>query len=388
MLVAVLLAVVLAGCGSSDGPRRAAPGPFTIVVLPDTQFYTTGGAGASVFDAQTEWIARHKASDDIAFVLHEGDIVNDNTCAEQWRVARAAMDRITGAGIGYLVAPGNHDVISYAPAPPGCAPVAQSNWVGTSVFDAHFPLSVFQAMPGFGGAQGDSGAVSYQRFDAGGVGFLAIALPFGPTDAELRWAGEIAAAHPDRRVLVVTHDYLGSDGELRGARRGEDDTAALWGPAHDCATTVDGQPRASYLVGEHCVAEFALVGTPGTTPVPGANDGVGIWTKLVSPHANIAFVFSGHVVTCERELSGVLVRDPDPHCPVAARRVSERPDGSRVFQLLANYQNLPDGGEGYLRLLRFDPAADTVTVRTYSPVLDRYLTDDANQFTLRDVGLR
>ncbi len=71
-----------------------------------------------------------------------------------------------------------------------------------------------------------------------------------------------------------------------------------------------------------------------------------------------------------------------------ARLTSYRPDGSRVYQVLADYQWLyqgkPDyaGGSGYLRLLEFDYGRKETHVQTYSPYLDASMTDDANQFTL------
>jgi len=40
------------------------------------------------------------------------------------------------------------------------------------------------------------------------------------------------------------------------------------------------------------------------------------------------------------------------------------------------------GGSGYLRLLEFDYRKKEIRVRTYSPYLNRYITDDTNQFTL------
>jgi len=52
-----------------------------------------------------------------------------------------------------------------------------------------------------------------------------------------------------------------------------------------------------------------------------------------------------------------------------------------VAQLLSNYQDGPDGGRGYLRLLRFAPLAREVHVTTYSPALDLSLEDDENDFS-------
>jgi hypothetical protein len=83
-------------------------------------------------------------------------------------------------------------------------------------------------------------------------------------------------------------------------------------------------------------------------------------------------VLSGHVI-------------PDG----TARSVATRASGSRVHQLLANYQRCElcpcsevEGGGGYLRMLEFDAAAERIAVTTYSPHHDDSLDDDDNTFTL------
>jgi hypothetical protein len=95
------------------------------------------------------------------------------------------------------------------------------------------------------------------------------------------------------------------------------------------------------------------------------NDGQEIWDKLIRDNPNILFVLCGHDLE-----DGV------------GRLTSTRPDGSRVHQILANFQMDPRGGNGYLRVLRFSPAERHVEVQTYSPFLDRFKTDPDNQFGL------
>ena len=63
--------------------------------------------------------------------------------------------------------------------------------------------------------------------------------------------------------------------------------------------------------------------------------------------------------------------------------------------MMMNVQDDQTNGVGYLRLLRFDPVADTIEVVTYSPVLDRYGYEVAvggDQFggnkILEDAGVR
>ena len=57
-------------------------------------------------------------------------------------------------------------------------------------------------------------------------------------------------------------------------------------------------------------------------------------------------------------------------------------EGRVVYQLLADYQDLPLGGSGYLRIMTFEPQNDIIHVSTYSPYLDEYLEDSGNNFDL------
>jgi hypothetical protein len=49
--------------------------------------------------------------------------------------------------------------------------------------------------------------------------------------------------------------------------------------------------------------------------------------------------------------------------------------GHTITTLLADYQDLPNGGNGWLRILEFSPANDVIRVKTYSPSLDAFGTD-------------
>jgi hypothetical protein len=107
--------------------------------------------------------------------------------------------------------------------------------------------------------------------------------------------------------------------------------------------------------------DSGLAGQPG-----GVNDGLEVWNKFLRLHPNISFVFNGHVLNDGN-----------------GRLVSTGKNGNQVHQMLANYQMLPNGGNGYLRLVEFDTAQGTVSVKSYSPYLDQFLTDSENQFEYR-----
>ena len=289
---------------------------FTVAILPDTQYYSQ--YYPDIFTKQTEWLANQRAKENIAFVLHEGDITNKDT-APEWRRALNSMKVLDGK-LPYVIIPGNHDVKS-------------------QLFNQYFPTARYSMLPTFGGTYAPNRLEdNYHLFSAGGVDWLVIGLNWAPTDDTLAWANNVAASYPNRRVIVLTHAYLSGDNTLHGSS-----------PAHD------------------------------QVPTPPKNSGVGIWNKLVKRQPNIQFVFSGHVVS------------PDG----VGRLTSTGNRGNKVYQMLANYQSYGaaagqmgiNGGNGYLRLVTFYPATDKVEVKTYSPYLDNYLTDNQNQFTLTGVQL-
>jgi hypothetical protein len=310
-----------AGCAL--GPPRAAaaeaPAAFTVVALPDTQYYAADHP--EIFQAQTRWIVEAHAEQQIALVVHEGDIV-DRDVPPQWERAAASLHRLDGV-VPYLLSSGNHDYRDVG-----------GRISRDTLIDRYFPVGGFEPRPWFQGTY-ETGHIenSFGVVEMGGGRWLVLSLEFGPRDAVLAWADRIAKRYAQLPAIVVTHAYLDADGSRYDGARGDQ----LWNPHR-------------YLGG----------GAPGDV-----NDGEEMWRKLVSRNANILFVLCGHDLG-----DGV------------ARLTNVRADGSRVHQLLANYQMGELGGAGYLRLLRFDPAARRVAVRTYSPYLDRFKTDADNEFDL------
>jgi len=56
--------------------------------------------------------------------------------------------------------------------------------------------------------------------------------------------------------------------------------------------------------------------------------------------------------------------------------------GGDIHTMLADYQSRPEGGMGWLRIWEVSPANNEIAVRTYSPVLDQWETDDDSEFAL------
>jgi hypothetical protein len=273
--------------------------PYSVVVLPDTQYYSE--SYPETYIAQTQWIVDNRVPLNIRFVTHEGDIVdNDDQYKLEWQRADKAMQILDGE-VPYGFLPGNHDM-----QPDGTA----------NYYLEYFPATRYEGYDWWGGSFSDN-KNNYQFFSGGGEDYLVIHLQFCPTDEALDWANEVLAEHPTRRAIITTHAYL-----YESAARFE-----------RCIKNSDGN-----------------------------NNGLDMWAELIRPNTNVFMVLAGHV-------------------PGVSRRVDEV-DGRLIYQMLADYQGMENGGDGYLRILTFLPEEDSIQVQTYSPTLDAYMSDPENEFSL------
>ncbi len=201
--------VVLRAQAGVSGPgvlelraRRAdvAREEFTIVALPDTQFYCSDYP--ETFFAQSQWILDHRKSENIVAVLHLGDIVDLADDTDQWDVADAAIAMLESEpNLPILLSVGNHDQ----------SPNGEPR--GTANFNRYFPASRFESRRWYGGHFGDDNDNHYILFEGGGLEFVAITLEFDESpDADvIAWADGVLKAHAERRAIVVTHFAMLSD---------------------------------------------------------------------------------------------------------------------------------------------------------------------------------
>jgi hypothetical protein len=166
-----------------------------------------------------------------------------------------------------------------------------------------------------------SNANSYAVLTINGQQYLFITLEYRATSASLDWAESILAANPDKEAIVVAHSFV-----LKNNRR------------EDLCDDQD---------------------------MPAANaTGQATWMRL-RKYRNITMFLSGHFTGGS-----------------GARRADVGDNGNLVNQLFADYQDYANGGNGWLRIMTFHPVTNSISVQTYSPYLNQYITDSTNQFTL------
>lgn len=301
----------------------AGSGKFTVIMLPDTQYYTEEPQGnhdggiTAMYNAQTAWIVANRVSKNIVFVGGLGDCVEKgddpvgtNEDVEWLRVVAAIAPLESPAqtglpqGIPFGLSVGNHDQ-----TPNGSAAGA------TMRYNNFFGSNHFAGRSYYGGHYGTNNDNHYELFSASGVDFLVISFEFdqlasfSAVNGPLDWAEGLVQTHSNRKVIVMTHYGIN-----------ENQTFSTQGQA--------------------------------------------IYTRLKA-YPNFMLLTCGHVHTTDGE----------------ARR-SDVFMGNTVHTLLSDYQGTAGGGNGQLRIYEFDPQQNTLSAKTYSPYTNTSQTDADSQFTL------
>jgi hypothetical protein len=185
---------------------------FTVVILPDTQFYSgrLHGGNEQMFISQTDWVVANRESLNIAFVLHAGDVtqnadrVGGQSNESEWLRATEAMYRLedheaTGLteGVPYTVTVGNHD--------------QEGGENGATLFfNKYFGVDHFEGRSYYGGHHGNDNDNHYELFQVGPYRFLSISLEYRttPEAGVLEWADNLLKQYPDHDGLITTHHLV------------------------------------------------------------------------------------------------------------------------------------------------------------------------------------
>ena len=292
------------------------PSRWTVVAIPDTQKYAESSSLVSYAQDQTDWIAAQKNVMNVVFATHEGDIVENGDSVTEWERMSDVMNTLDGE-VPYSALLGNHDFA-----------VTGDRESSTENYRTYFGESRYEDYDWFGGTAPDDRG-RYQRFDAGGYEFVHLSLEWAvpgsasDSDTTMGWAQDVLDANPTTPTIITTHTHL-------------------W----------DRPDREGHSPRDH-----------------DANSGQEIFSDLVAPNPQVFMVLNGHSFRADGEWAQVSQNDADLD----------------VYEMLACYQDYPNGGNGWLRTIEFVQdggvdEADRIRVRTYSPTLDRFETDDRSRF--------
>ena len=245
----VLVLLCFLSCAALSQSPTPSPTPadeFTIVALPDTQFYSA--SYPQIFAAQTQWIADHVQDQNIQLVVGLGDIVDGGGVLAQWQNADAAY-RLLAGKVPYMIALGNHDYDQNNPAGRTASTKNFNSFFGPAYYaGASWYRSSFPA---------GSNENFYGVITVNGRSYLILVLEFAARDSALAWADGIIKANQDKDIIIATHMFTYVDNTR--------------------ISQCDPNSAGSFGVGQD-------------------NNGEDMWWKLVRKYPNIHLVLSGHVV--------------------------------------------------------------------------------------------
>ncbi|MBL9105226.1 MAG: hypothetical protein JNL82_30045 [Myxococcales bacterium] len=305
---------------------------FTLVVLPDTQYYTRSANppshpepdDPSYFKAQTQWAMDHRDSDHVVGLFGLGDIINNSDQMPQWERASDAIsiledvsDPMWPDGLPFALPYGNHDQL------PKDEPEA------TDVANDYFGVERFGDRIYYGNNYNGDNDENYTYFNSGDLEIVLVSFQYNesPDPDVLTWSRKVFESHPRALGIVATHYIVTGGGNF------------------------SSQGEAIYE---------ALKATDNVQLMASGH---------VAQDARRSDTFEGN--TIHSMLSDYQRSAPDPDDPQKPQVVD---------------QGLTNGGHGYMRIWYFQPSLQRLHVESYSPKNDAHYTDANNQFDL-DVDL-
>jgi len=342
----LILSIVFSGCkkstptqaqtgntetsGRKETNQAAADEFFQIAVIPDTQYYTSEEHGGTLdmFQQQITWIKTNRETSNIAYVIHLGDLVDHGEDQpSEWINAKNILYQletpVTGLpnGIPYGLAVGNHDQTPNGFPGEGGTNNGYAKYFGKD----HFLGRAYYGAP-YGSSNNNDN--HYDLFSANGTDYIVLYIEYNtPGDAEysaaieaavMSWADGVLTTYASRKAIIVSHSLLrlpaGSNSDIQGGS-GTNAVAA--------AFTYQGQ----------------------------------VIYDRVKTHDNVFLMLGGHV-------SGEGFRQ-------------DTYNGHVIKSYLSDYQsrqNAPysgetsrNGGNGLMRLMKFNKTTQTLSVRTFAP---------------------
>ena len=285
-----------------------------IIVLGDIQEYTYRIDWLSGYVKTMDWINSQQKMKEGLFkcILQVGDVTNTNA-VYQWQNFYFTTTEVADK-IPFIVCTGNHDY----------------NWNGGIIYDRSstminlyglFPLT-YQNIVAFYEEEKIENIVVFNEIF--GERYDILVLEFGPRTEVVEWANEYVSSHPERKFILMTHEFLTKQGERisSGSFAAAQIRNSTWSSPED------------------------------------------VWQKLVKDNDNIVCVLCGHNGFSEQ-------------------LYSENTAGREVPQILFNLQYQENAGDGLIQLWEFTENSDSVSVKVYNTIKRKFHPDPSTSFKFR-----
>ena len=278
---------------------------YSIAFVPDVQILTDSYATRLgwIYD----YLLENKESQNIQYVISLGDLSDENTEVE-WERFSKNQNRLNGI-LPYSLIRGNHDITynDYA-----------------AYYDQYFsvPGEYYYDFVTANGGFYDTAttANTYLLFSVGEVDYIILNIDFAMSQGVFDWMNQVLTEFSDRRAIVVTHGYIGTNGQLLDE-------------------TMSGAPSgydASWL------------------------DPEDMWNEVLRKHANVDLVAGGHIgsdhIICSQQVGD---------------------NGNVVHQMLSDtqYVDTKIRGAGIVTMMHFTEDGRFARVEHYSTANKAYFRE-------------
>ena len=210
------------------------------------------------------WIIANKDAKNIQYVMGLGDITQSFNSTQtyyndEWPLAKEALSLLDGV-LGYSLVRGNHDISSGLNGQFG---------VGSEYYNTLMALAATNDAEGRPmAAFRDANKIedSYRKIvTSNGDKYIIYTLEYYPTEETIAWLNDTLSANADYTAIVTLHSFLNRDATF----------------VNEFETTTPAEDAANSSWKE--------------TATGGNVDTASLWERSLSKHANVKFIFSGHV---------------------------------------------------------------------------------------------
>lgn len=173
-----------------DGTQRPSQYDFCFAWQTDTQYYVE--SFPYHYENMNQWIVDNAEDWKIRYVLHTGDIVDDQEMTAEWKNADKAMKIFDDADMPYGVLGGNHDVFG-----------------GSGKYDnywKYFGEKRFADKDYYGGSYKNN-LGHYDLLSENGQDFIILYMSWDIYTDEINWMNKVLEKYSDRKAIIALHHY-------------------------------------------------------------------------------------------------------------------------------------------------------------------------------------